>query len=196
MPRTLIFGLLTIWILTTGSSCQTNVNSGSGSFQASGAAAGAGVVVFLVGASIYCIANTEECFPDEEALQAQAAAYAEAQATFAAGLRRKHEGDPTGIEWICQSAHKGYAAAQYFYGVHLYRLGPERRSESEAWLRRATAQGHTEADLMLRQVAGGARPPANHNGSAPGAAEPPTFAACTDGQDPAPTSASDLQAAL
>ena len=195
MQRTLLFGLLTIWILTTGSSCQTNVNSGSGSFQASGAAAGASVVVFLVGASIYCIAYTEECFPDEEALQARAAAYAEAQATFAAGLRRKGEGDPTGIEWICQSAHKGYAAAQYFYGVHLYRLGPERRIESEAWLRRATAQGHTAADLMLRQVAGGARPPANHNGSAPGAVEPPTFATCDDGQDPAATPSPDLQAA-
>ncbi len=182
MRRTLIFGLLTIWILTTGSSCQINVNSGSGSFRGSGAAAGVGVVVFLVGGGIYCIAYTEECFPDEEALQAQAAAYAEAQATFAAGLRRKREGDPTGIEWICQSAHKGYAAAQYFYGVHLYRLGPERRSESEAWLRRAAAQGHSEADLMLRHVAGGARPLANHNGSAPGTEEPPTFATCPDGQ--------------
>ncbi len=145
MPRTLIFGLLTIWILTPGSSCQTNVNSGSGSFHASGTAAGVGVAVFLVGGGIYCIANTEECFPDEEALQAQAVAYAEAQSTFAAGLRRQREGDPTGIEWICQSAHKGYAAAQYFYGVHLYRLGPERRSESEAWLRRAAAQRHSEA---------------------------------------------------
>ncbi len=195
MRRTLIFGLLTIWILTTGSSCQTNVNSGRGSFHASGAAAGVGVAVFLVGGGIYCIANTEECFPDEEALQAQAAAYAEAQATFAAGLRRKREGDPAGIEWICQSAHKGYAAAQYFYGVHLYRLGPERRGESEAWLRRAAAQRHSEADLMLRQVAGGARPPADHNGSAPGAVEPPNSAACTDGQDSAPTPSSDLQAA-
>ncbi len=195
MRRTLIFGLLTIWILTTGSSCQINVNSGRGSFHGSGAAAGASVVVFLVGASIYCIAYTEECFPDEEALQAQAVAYAEAQATFAAGLRRQREGDPTGIEWICQSAHKGYAAAQYFYGVHLFRLGPERRSESEAWLRRAAAQGHTAADLLLRQVAGGAGPSASHNGSAPGAAEPPPFATCTDGQDPAATPSSGLQAA-
>lgn len=195
MRRKLIFGLLAIWILTTGSSCQTNVKGGTGSYHASGAAAGVGVAVFLVGGGIYCIVNTEACFPDEEALQARAAAYAEAQATFAAGLRRKGEGDPTGIEWICQSAHKGYAAAQYFYGVHLYRLGPERRSESEAWLRRAAAQGHTAADLLLRQVAGGAGPSASHNGSAPGAAEPPPFATCSDGQDPAATPSSGLQAA-
>ena len=32
----------------------------------------AGVGFYLVGIGIYCIVNTEECFPDEEALQAQA----------------------------------------------------------------------------------------------------------------------------
>jgi hypothetical protein len=194
--RTLIFGLLVIWVLTTGSSCQTNVKGGTGNFHASGAAAGVGIAVFLVGGGIYCIAYTEECFPDEEALQAQAAAYAEAQATFAAGLRRHSEGDPAGMEWICRSAHTGYAAAQYFYGVHLYRLGPERRSESVAWLRLAAAQRHTAADLMLRQVAGGARPPTDHNGAAPDTVEPPILAGCADGQDPAAVPSPDLQTVL
>lgn len=154
MGRTSLFALLAIWFLTTGSSCSGSVNNGQSTFVATDYAAAVSVGVFLVGVGIYCIFETEECFPDEEALQAQADAYERARATYTAGLRRHQNGDPTGLEWICLSAHQGYARAQYFYGAYLYRQGPEHEPESIDWLWRAAAQGHPEADMMLRQVAG------------------------------------------
>ncbi len=182
MGRSALFALLAIWFLTTGSSCQATVNNGRTTIVASDAAAAAGVGVYLVGIGIYCIAYTEECFPDEEALQAQADAYERARQTFTAGLRRYRDGDPTGLEWICLSAHQGYARAQYFYGAYLYRQEPELRDEAVLWLSQAAAQGHPEADVMLRQVAGVAVPLEVRANGAPTTVAPPSVRACATGQ--------------
>ena len=149
-----IFGMLAIWILITASSCQARFGNGGNTVSGTDAAAGVGIGLYLVGTTIYCIANTEECFPDEEALQAKAEAYAQAQDIYTTGLRRHMRGDPQGLEWICVSAHQGYPNAQYFYGAHLYRRGAELEAEAVGWLQRAAAQGHREADMMLRQVGG------------------------------------------
>ena len=182
MGRTSLFALLAIWFLTTGSSCSGSVNNGQTTFVATDYAAAISAGVFIVGVSIYCIVNTEECFPDEEALQAQADAYERARATYTAGLRRHQNGDPTGLEWICLSAHQGYARAQYFYGAYLYNQGPEHEPESIDWLWRAAAQGHPEADMMLRQVAGVVAPvEVNFNHAQSGIA-PPSIHACASNE--------------
>ena len=56
--------------------------------------------------------------------------------------------------------------AQYYYGSYLYRQGLAHRKESVEWLWQAAAQGHPEADMMLRQVAGlTARVPAATEGA-------------------------------
>lgn len=192
MGRTALFALLAMWFLTTGSSCQTTVNSGRTTIVASDAAAAAGIGVSLVGIGIYCIAYTEECFPDEDALRAQAEAYERARATFTAGLRRYRDGDPRGLEWICRSAHQGYARAQYFYGSYLYRQGPEQRSESVMWLSQAAAQGLPEAGVMLRQVAGEVAPSGPSADGAPEMVGPPSVRACAaDPSSPRDTALAD-----
>ena len=179
MGRLSLLALLFVWFATTGSSCSGSVNSGRTTIVATDWAAAAGAGVFLVGVGIYCIVNTEECFPDEEALQAQADAYERARATFTAGLRRHREGDPVGLEWICLSAHQGYARAQYYYATYLYRQGPAERDESIEWLWQAAAQGHPEADMMLRQVAGlTAQVPAD--GAEPTVPPPPVQSCASD----------------
>ena len=127
MRRSLAFGLLSIWVLATGASCETTLRGGNFSAQASGAAAAAGIVVYLVGTSVYCLAYKEVCFPDKAELQARADAHTQAQATFTAGLRRYREGDPAGLEGICLAAHQGYAGAQYFFATHLFRQVRRRR---------------------------------------------------------------------
>jgi hypothetical protein len=179
--RHLVLALIAVWFLTTGSSCQGTVNNGHTTISGTDAAVGVGVGVYLVGIGIYCIAYTDECFPDEEALQAQADAYERAQATFTAGLRRHRNGDPVGLEWICLSAHQGYAPAQYYYGAYLYRQGPEHRADAVDWLWRAAVQGQPEAGLMLRQVAGLVAPvePRNVLAHAP-PAPPPIHTCATD----------------
>ncbi len=182
MGRTSLFALLAIWFLTTGSSCSGSVNNGRGTFVATDYAAAVSIGVFMVGVGIYCIAYTEECFPDEEALQAQADAYERARATYTAGLRRHQNGDPTGLEWICLSAHQGYARAQYFYGTYLYQQGPEHEAESVGWLWRAATQGHPEADMMLRQVAGVAAPVEASANLAQTAVAPPSIRACASNE--------------
>lgn len=185
MRRSLAFGLLSIWMLATGSSCETMVRGGNFSAQASGTAAAAGIVVFLVGTGVYCLVYNEECFPDEAELQARADAHAQAQAAFTAGLRRYREGDPAGLEGICLAAHRGYAGAQYFYGTHLLRRGPGRGAEGAAWLRRAAAQGHREANILLRQVNGRAGPTGSD--TTPATTGPPIFMGCTrEGNVPLP----------
>lgn len=158
MRRSLAFGLLAIWMLTTGASCQTTVQGGNFRAEGSGAAAGVGVALFLVSGAIICLSDTEDCFLDEDEVRARAAAAAQVRATFTAALRRYREGDPTGLEGICLAAHQGYANAQYFYGVHLFKRDPARTAEGVAWLRRAAAQGHRAADILLRQVTGPAGP--------------------------------------
>lgn len=173
-----LFALLAIWLLTTGSSCSGSTSGGRTTIVATDWAAVAGVGFYLVGIGIYCIVNTEECFPDEEALQAQFDAYERAGATYTAGLRRHREGDPVGLEWICLAAHQGFARAQYYYGSYLYRQGPAHREESIEWLWQAAAQGHREADMMLRQVAGlTARVDSNANGSKQ-SLPPPSILVC------------------
>ena len=167
-----------VWFLTTGSSCSGSVNNGRTTIVATDYAVAVGVGVYLVGIGIYCIAYTEECFPDEEALQAQADAYERARATYTAGLRRHRNGDPTGLEWICLSAHQGYARAQFFYGTYLYQQGPEHEAESVRWLWRAVAQGHPEADMMLRQVAGVTVPVAARVNNTRTTVAPPSIRAC------------------
>ncbi len=185
MGRASIFALIAVWLLTTGSSCSFSSNNGQTTIVATDYAAAAGAAVMLVGIGIYCIVNTEECFPDEEALQAQADAFERARATYTAGLRRHQKGDPKGLEWICLSAHQGYARAQYSYGVYLYRQGPEYEAEAVEWLWQAAAQGHQQADIMLRQVAGVT--PASTNGrySAEPARALPPIRACASTQSPA-----------
>ena len=96
MRRTLIFGLLAIWILTTGSSCQTNVKGGTGSYHASGAAAGVGVAVFLVGGGIYCIVNTEACFQNSiEIARGQDAKFWELRAAVSLARLWRTQGKPS-----------------------------------------------------------------------------------------------------
>ncbi len=183
--RASIFALMAIWLLTTGSSCSVNVNNGRTTIVASDYAAAAGAGVLLVGIGIYCIVETEECFPDEEALQAQADAFERARATYTAGLRRHQKGDPKGLEWICLSAHQGYARAQYSYGVYLYRQGPEYEAEAVDWLWQAAAQGHQQADIMLRQVAGVSPPAANGRHYADLAEALPSVRECASTEPPA-----------
>ena len=151
MRRHVVSGLLAVWILTTASSCQTSFNGGGGSAGASGTAAAVTVAALVVVGGIYCIANFEHCFPDEEAIRARAEERAKAQAAFAAGLRRFRTGDPEGWRWICISAHQGFANAQYLYGVHLATQDGRDGDEALFWLRQAAAQGHREADVILRQ---------------------------------------------
>ncbi len=185
MGRASIFALVAVWLLTTGSSCSFSSSNGQTTIVATDYAAAIGAGVMLVGIGIYCIVETEECFPDEEALQAQADAFERARATYTAGLRRHQKGDPKGLEWICLSAHQGYARAQYSYGVYLYRQGPVYETEAVEWLWQAAAQGHQQADIMLRQVAGVT--PASTNGRY--AAEPakalPSIQACASTESPA-----------
>ena len=121
MLRLWLLGLLLVWLLTTASSCQISVSNGSGTVAASGAAAGIGIALYLVGGAVLCVVQTEVCFPDEEALQARYETYVDAQARFTRGLRLYQAQDPEGLALICQSAHDGYSIAQYFYGSHLLR---------------------------------------------------------------------------
>ena len=181
MARHSLLALFAVWFLTTGSSCQGTIDNGHTTISGSDAAVGIGVGVYLVGIGIYCIAYTDECFPDEEVLQAQADAYERARATFTAGLRRHRVGDPVGLEWICLSAHQGYAPAQYYYGAYLYRQGPAHHADAVDWLWRAAVQGQPEADLMLRQLAGVVAPvePRKLVAEAP-PAPPPIYACASD----------------
>ena len=162
--RPVLLGLA-LWLLTTGSSCQATFGNGGGAAAASGAAAGASIAALLVGGIVYCTLDFENCFPDEDALQARYDAHIQAQARFAAGLRRHQAGDPEGLELICLSAHGGYRNAQYFYGSQLMRREPERHAEGLMWLRRAAAQGHRMADLRLRRAAARLGPVSATDGS-------------------------------
>jgi hypothetical protein len=169
--------VLAVWFVTTASSCQTTFGTGGGTVHATDAAAAAGIAVVLVGAGIYCLVDLEDCFLDEEALRAKAAAHAQAQAAFVAGLRQHQAGDPKGLERICLSAHRGYANAQYFYGVRLVRKGNS--AGGATWLRRAAVQGHREADILLRQMGGSVGPNATAPAETPAKLDAPTFMACT-----------------
>jgi TPR repeat protein len=127
--------------------------------EASGAAAGIGIAVFLIGGGIYCLANTDDCFLDEEVQRARVEAFTASQATFSEGLRRHRAGDPEGLALICLSAQEGYAQAQYTYGAQLLRQEPHHTEEAKMWLQRAALQGHSQADLLLRANGRPSNPP-------------------------------------
>ena len=177
MRRWILPGTLLIWLTLGGSSCQTTFNGGGGSVSASGAAAGVTIAALGVVGGLYCLSDIEWCFPDEEALRQRAAKRAEAQAAFVVGLRRFRTGDPNGLRWICRSAYQGFADAQYLYGSYLAAHDASRREEARAWLRQAAAQGHAEAQIVLRQKFGEA-------GAIAAADQPPaTSPSCEGGSD-------------
>ncbi|HMB78367.1 MAG TPA: hypothetical protein VKN76_18385 [Kiloniellaceae bacterium] len=160
--------LLALWVLTGGSSCSASFNSGNFTGSASGAAAGIGIAVVLVGGGIYCVANLDDCFIDEEAQRAKVTATAAAQALFVEGLRRQRAGDPAGLVLICIAAQEGVAQAQYSYGAQLLRQGSRYAVEAKMWLQEAAARGHREAAVLL-QASGRLQRVADDPWPAPGA---------------------------
>lgn len=182
MGRRAVIGLVILW-MTTASSCQTSYNSTGGSVSASGTAAGVGIAAGVLLAGIYCIGHSEECFPDEEALRARAAARAEADAAFTAGLRGYRRGDAQGLRLICLAAQQGQPGAQYFFGAHLAAESPAREAEARLWLLRAAHQGHREAGLLLRSRFGEAGFADAPSETPQGGIAPPAIAACDRAAD-------------
>jgi hypothetical protein len=172
MRRAWISGLVMLWLLTTGSSCETTGQANGLTIES----ADGGVVIMLVVVAGYCLLDTERCGGGEPTpLQ-------KVQATFESGVQRYQQGDPTGLQWVCLSAHQGYAKAQYFYGAHLFRRDSAHPSESIAWLERAGAQGHTAANFLLRQIGGQAGFDGAGPVSVPTAVAPPALVSCVTGQ--------------
>jgi hypothetical protein len=168
MRRAWISGLVMLWLLTTGSSCETTGQANSLRIES----ADGGVIIMLVLVAGYCLLDVERCGGGEPTpLQ-------KVQATFENGVRRYQEGDPRGLQWICLSAHQGYAKAQYFYGTHLFKRDPDHPSESIAWLARAGAQGHTAANFVLRQIGGRSNIGGAGPVSVPTAVAPPALVSC------------------
>jgi hypothetical protein len=143
LRRTFIFALLCIWILTTGSTCQSTVTGSS--FQARGEGA-AVILVVLVAAGVACLASENGCQGREPT------PFDQVQTTFESGVDLIKQGNSTGLDWICLAGHQGYAKAQYYYGVHLFRRDPTNSVESLAWLKRAAGQDHKAARHMLVQM--------------------------------------------
>ncbi len=184
MRHSFFLALAWLWILTTGSTCQSSVESSHFQAQGNGAAV---VLVVLVGAGVACLADLDDCGGREPT------AVDRAQMTFEAGLARLKRGDSSGLDWICLAGLQGNARAQYYYGVHLLREGPENRAASLAWLKRAAAQDHKAAGYVLRQMTdwtdGASAGPAGQ----PPAVAPPALRACVTGPAPG-QSAAVLQA--
>jgi hypothetical protein len=143
MRRGFIFGLLCIWIATTGSTCQSSFTSGS--FQAQGEGAGV-VLVVLVAAGVSCLASEYGCRARPPG------PFDQVQETFESGVAQIENGTPAGMDLVCLAAHQGYAKAQYYYGVHLFRQDPTNSVESLAWLKRAAAQDNKAARFMVAQM--------------------------------------------
>ena len=144
MSRSLACGLVFIWLLASGSSCETTADAGSLTVQSRN-----GGVAILVGVFVaYCLVDPAACGggpPTRDERQ---------QAAFTKGLSQYEAGDPTGLKQICLLAHAGMPQAQYAYGVHLFRASPQHPARSVPWLARATAQGNKAAAFLLRQIAG------------------------------------------
>ena len=160
MKRTRCAALLAAGLLVSGSaSCQVNSGGGGGasggsfSASASGAAAWAGIAGLAAGGVVYCMVETEDCFPDWEALEAAREARAKAAADFVAGLHSYLDGDPAGLDLVCKAARQGHPGAQQFYGAALLQHAPDRHDEALSWLRQAAVQGNGQADLLLRRSA-------------------------------------------
>jgi hypothetical protein len=143
LRRSFVFALLCIWIATTGSTCQSTVTGSH--FQARGEGA-AVILVVLVAAGVACLASENGCQAREPT------PFDQVQTTFESGVDLIEEGDSAGLDRICLAGHQGYAKAQYYYGVHLFRHDPTNSVESLAWLKRAAAQDHKAARHMLVQM--------------------------------------------
>ena len=187
--------LLALWVLLSGSaSCQSGSGGSSGpggtgtgfTFAATGNAAAISIAGMALTAVVICMVETEECFPDWEALEAQAQTQARAEAAFTAGYHRLNKGEPGGLEMICEAAMLGDPKAQHFYGAYLLRDEPSRHIEALFWLKRSADQGHRAADLLLRHYA--ARLPSQMAASdapfdAPRPIGPPTCGGTTEAAD-------------
>jgi len=175
MRRGYAFALLCLWILTTGSTCQSSFQGGS--FQAQGNNGGA-VLVVLVAVGISCLANPEVCGGREPT------PLDKVRMTFESGVDLLDKGDSAGLDWICVAGFQGDARAQYFYGIYLLRQGPSRRAASLAWLKRAAAQDHKAARYVLGQLTGRAAAPGSGPVQRPRSVPPPALHACLT--DPRP----------
>lgn len=173
--RTYVFVLLCLWVLTTGSSCQSTAQGGSLQVQGNN---GAAVVVVLVAVGVACLANPEACGGGEPT------PLDKVRMTFESGIDLLDRGDPAGLDWICVAGFQGDARAQYFYGTYLLRQGPTERAASLAWLKRAAAQDHKAARYVLGQLTGRAVAPASGPVRRPQAVPPPALHACLTGPRP------------
>lgn len=172
--RRLVLGLLGIWILTTGSMCQSTVTGSH--FQAQGEGAGV-ILVVLVAAGISCLAYPEACGGGEPSPMERV------QMTYESGADLLANGDSSGLYLICLAGQQGYAKAQYRYGVYLFRQGPARYRESLAWLKRAAAQDNKAARYMLSQLTSWSPPTPGRRVARPLSVPPPALRACAN--DPA-----------
>ena len=137
-------------LVSGSSSCHFN-SAGVGA--ATGAAAAASIAGMAAMGAVYCMVETDDCFPDWEALEAAREARAKADADFVAGLHAYTDGNPAGLDLVCGAARQGHSGAQQFYGAELLQHAPERRDEALSWLQRAADQGNDQADLLLRRSA-------------------------------------------
>jgi len=169
LRRSFIFALLCIWIATTGSTCQSTATGGS--FQAQGQGAGV-ILVVLVAVGIACLANENGCQAREPT------PFDQVQMTFESGVDMIEQGDSAGLDWICLAGLQGYAKAQYYYGVHLFRHDPANSVESLAWLKRAAAQDHKAARHMLVQMTDWTSDRWDARALRPLAVPPPALRAC------------------
>ena len=171
MRRGFIFGLLCIWIATTGSSCQSTASGGS--FQAQGEGAGV-ILVVLVAAGVSCLTSEYGC----RALPP--GPFDQVQETFETGVAQIENGTPAGMDLVCLAAHQGYAKAQYYYGVYLFRQNPTNSVESLAWLKRAAAQDHKAARFMVAQMTDWRSAVDDGPARRPLAVSPPALRACVE----------------
>ncbi len=177
LRRSFILALLCIWILTTGSTCQSTVTGSS--FQAQGEGAGV-ILVVLVAAGVACLASEYGCQGREPT------PFDQVQGTFESGVDLIKTGNSAGLDWICLAGHQGYARAQYYYGVHLFRQDPTNSVESLAWLKRAAAQDHKAARHLLVQMTDWTRAASDGPALGPLAVAPPALRACVTGPATAP----------
>lgn len=169
MRHWFFLGLLSLWILTTGSTCQSSIEGSHFQAQGNGAAV---ILVVLVGAGVACLASLDDCGGREPT------ALDQAQMTFESGLERLKQGDSSGLDWICLAGLHGNASAQYFYGVHLFREDPANLAASVAWLKRAAAQDHKAARFVLRQMTNWRNDASAGPVRQPPAVAPPALHAC------------------
>jgi len=176
--RKAILAAFGIWILTTGSTCQSTIQGSQFQAQGEGAAV---ILVVLVAAGISCLAYPDGC-GEREPLPMDPV-----YRTYEDGVERLNDGDSSGLELVCVAGHQGYAKAQYHYAVHLFRQEPPRYEASVAWLKRAAAQDHKAARHMLSQLVNWSQSRSSGPVLRPLAVSPPALRACAIGPAPAPT---------